>query len=123
MPSLASPEFGGVGRRDITAFRSPVGPAERQRRRLARRRTRRFAADAIGAYDPALARGVAGEQAVGPELDRHLRGTGALVVHGVPFLAWDDVDHLIVGHGGITVVDTKSWTGDVTVKRGLPRLG
>ena len=60
---------------------------------------------------------------MGEGLERRLTGSGCVVLHSVQFLAWGDIDHLVIGPGGITVVDTKNWSGTVTVRRSLPRVG
>jgi hypothetical protein len=67
--------------------------------------------------------GAAGEQAVGAELAR-LPG-GRDLFHGVDLGAADpamrkgsDLDHVVVGPEGVCVVETKAWSGRVTLEDG-----
>lgn len=71
----------------------------------------------------AVAKGIAGEQLVRAALERQLAGTDVLIRHGIRFLVWGDIDHLAIGPGGITVIDTKNWSGAVRVRAGAPRIG
>lgn len=102
---------------------SALQPAGRQLRRLERRKARTKPQAGVDPYEASLAKGIDGEQMVGAELERRLSGTGAVVTHSLCFLWWGDIDHLIVGPGGITVVDAKNWAGEVTVRKGVPRVG
>jgi hypothetical protein len=67
-------------------------------------------------------RGLAGEQAIGAELDR-LRPHGFEVLHDVrwPGLRRANIDHVAIGPPGILVVDAKNWSGNVTVHDGMLR--
>ncbi|HEX3764034.1 MAG TPA: nuclease-related domain-containing protein, partial [Kofleriaceae bacterium] len=51
--------------------------------------------------------GVVGEELVGGELERLLAGSGCLIVNSLRFLWFGDIDHLVIGPGGITVIDAK----------------
>ncbi|MEU3364510.1 nuclease-related domain-containing protein [Streptomyces pseudogriseolus] len=72
-------------------------------------------------------KGMTGERRVGAELDR-LRRHGWRVLHSVPLPRHVDLDHLLMGPGGVFTVNTKNhprkavWVGDdaVRVDRGRP---
>lgn len=51
-----------------------------------------------------------GEAVVGADLDRLLEATVATVIHSWEFQGSGGIDHLIVGPGGITVVDAQIWS-------------
>ncbi|MEU9082304.1 nuclease-related domain-containing protein [Streptomyces sp. NPDC048357] len=65
--------------------------------------------------------GLAGERRVGEELDRLTR-QGWHVLHSVPLPRQVDIDHLLIGPGGVFTVNTKRhprktvWVGDDMVK-------
>ncbi|MEU0180206.1 nuclease-related domain-containing protein [Streptomyces sp. NPDC006207] len=71
--------------------------------------------------------GLAGERTVGAELER-LASASWRVLHSVPLPRDVDIDHLLIGPGGIFTINTKHhrrkrvWVGDtaVTVNRGAP---
>ena len=67
-------------------------------------------------------RGHAGEQTVGAELER-LRPLGFDVLHDVrwPGRKRANIDHVAIGPPGIFVVDSKNWSGNVTVQDGVLR--
>jgi hypothetical protein len=79
--------------------------------------------EAAGGYGVRVAKGIEGEEIVGAELERRLAGTGAAVDHSIQFMVWGDIDHLIIGPGGITVVDAKYWSGQVSVRGRVPYIG
>lgn len=66
-------------------------------------------------------KGLAGERRVGAELDR-LAHHGWRVLHSVPLANNVDVDHLLIGRGGVFSINTKHhhnktvWVGDDSVK-------
>ena len=97
-------------------------PGDLQRRRLERRRGRRGPEALPDAYDASNEKGVVGEELVGGDLERFLAGTACEVIHSVRFLGFGDIDHIVIGPGGITVVDAKNWTGSVVVTGGVPRI-
>jgi hypothetical protein len=68
------------------------------------------------------ARGHAGEQTVGAQLDL-LRTHGFEVFHDVhwPGRKRANIDHIAVGPPGILVVDAKNWSGRVSVRDGVLR--
>ncbi|HEX5568631.1 MAG TPA: nuclease-related domain-containing protein [Streptomyces sp.] len=67
--------------------------------------------------------GLKGERIVGAELER-MTGKGWRVLHSVPLPRDVDIDHLLVGPGGVFCVNTKHhpdaviWVGDDSVKIG-----
>ncbi len=68
-------------------------------------------------------KGLVGEEAVGAELER-LTGRGWRVVHSIPLPRNVDIDHLLIGPGGVFTFNTKNhagariWVGDQMVKVG-----
>ncbi|MDA5282682.1 nuclease-related domain-containing protein [Streptomyces sp. Isolate_45] len=66
-------------------------------------------------------KGLAGERIAGAELER-LRAQGWKVLHSIPLTRGGDIDHLLVGPGGVFTVNTKNfrgksiWVGDDMVK-------
>ncbi|MGQ5639485.1 MULTISPECIES: nuclease-related domain-containing protein [unclassified Streptomyces] len=66
-------------------------------------------------------RGLAGEQRVGAELNR-LGRRGWHVLHSIPLANKVDIDHLLIGPGGVFTINTKHhhkravWVGDDSVK-------
>lgn len=67
--------------------------------------------------------GLAGERRVGAELAR-LSAYGWRVLHGVPKSNGGDVDHLLIGPGGVFSINTKNhegqtvWVGDTMARIG-----
>ena len=69
-----------------------------------------LSATLIYAGEPPKIYGVLGEQATAEVLQsRRMRRDGWQVVHGLPFDRHGDVDHVLVGPGGVYAVETK-WT-------------
>jgi hypothetical protein len=68
-------------------------------------------------------KGLAGEETVGAELERLAR-RGWQVLHSIPLPRNVDIDHLLIGPGGVFTVNTKYhvgasiWVGDQAVKVG-----
>ncbi|MEW2561377.1 nuclease-related domain-containing protein [Streptomyces griseorubiginosus] len=66
-------------------------------------------------------KGLAGEKRVGAELDR-LKRHGWHVLHSIPLANDVDLDHLLIGPGGVFSINTKHhqgravWVGDDSVK-------
>jgi len=52
-------------------------------------------------------------------LDKHLAGTGVLLLHDrrIPGDGGANIDHLAVGPGGVTVIDSKTQRGKIQVDR------
>ncbi|WP_308120076.1 nuclease-related domain-containing protein [Streptomyces bambusae] len=105
---------------EIRALLSSRGPAPA--RRLLDRLLRRK-----GEWD-SWCRGLAGERKAGAELNRLTRH-GWRVVHSVPRPTGGDIDHVLIGRGGVFSINTKNltgktvWIGDemVRVDHGKPR--
>lgn len=70
----------------------------------------------------AWSKGAAGEVRVGQVLDE-LRAKGWLALHDVhwPGRPKANLDHILVGPGGVIVIDAKSWSGDVRMRNGVLR--
>jgi hypothetical protein len=70
----------------------------------------------------AWAKGAAGEALVGQVLDE-LGSKGWLALHDVhwPGRPKANLDHILVGPGGVIVIDAKNWSGDVQVRNGILR--
>jgi Nuclease-related domain len=94
-------------------------PADRLERRVARERVRLGPGDRLAA----LERGLEGERNDGESLRLRLSGLDVCVEHSLRLFQFGDIDHLTVGPGGVTVIDSKAWTGEVSVVRGMPKVG
>jgi hypothetical protein len=70
----------------------------------------------------AWAKGAAGEARVGEVLDE-LGSKGWRALHDVhwPGRPKANLDHILVGPGGIIVIDAKSWSGNVQLRNGILR--
>ncbi|NAZ75265.1 NERD domain-containing protein [Kineococcus sp. T13] len=68
--------------------------------------------------------GAEGERLVAAELDA-LTADGWCVLHDVrwPGRQRANLDHVLIGPGGVVVVDSKNWTGRVSVQDGVLRVG
>ncbi len=68
-------------------------------------------------------KGLVGEETVGADLER-LTGRGWRVLHSIPLARNVDIDHLLIGPGGVFTFNTKYhvgariWVGDQVVKMG-----
>ncbi len=64
-------------------------------------------------------RGGEGERRVGARLEKLLAGTEVRLLHDrlVPSAGRQNIDHIAVGPGGVTVIDTKNYRGKVRVQR------
>ncbi|MFJ2173966.1 nuclease-related domain-containing protein [Streptomyces sp. NPDC087851] len=66
-------------------------------------------------------KGLRGEKIVGAELDR-LKSQGWVALHSIPLPSGADIDHLLIGPGGVFCLNTKNfpdarvWVGDNSVK-------
>ncbi|MEV6423371.1 nuclease-related domain-containing protein [Streptomyces sp. NPDC051662] len=66
-------------------------------------------------------KGLSGEETVGAELNR-LKARGWMVLHSIPLPSGADLDHLLIGPGGVFCLNTKNfsdarvWVGDDVVK-------
>ena len=101
---------------------------EYERRSLARRRRARERYGAVGSILTALAgephnvhawkQGAEGEAATARALEHHLRRSDVIVLHDrrIPGRGRANIDHIAIGPGGITVIDTKSTRGQVQLR-------
>jgi hypothetical protein len=66
----------------------------------------------------AWAKGARGEEFAGARLEKHLAGTAARLLHDrrMPGHGKANIDHIAVGPGGVTVIDTKNYRGMVRVE-------
>jgi Nuclease-related domain len=64
-------------------------------------------------------KGAEGEARAGARLEKLLEGTGVELLHDrmMPGATRANIDHIAVGPGGITVIDTKNYRGKVRVER------
>ncbi|MFD3756412.1 nuclease-related domain-containing protein [Streptomyces sp. NPDC058622] len=115
LPPLSAPDDlalnrPGSGIQEMLRSKGP-GRVRRALDRVLRRETE---------WDPWF-KGLAGERIVGAELDR-LTARGWRVLHSIPLTRGGDIDHLLVGPGGVFTVNTKNfrgrsvWIGDDVVK-------
>jgi hypothetical protein len=101
---------------------------EYERRSLARRRRARERYGPVGLVLTALAgeprnvyawkQGAEGEAATARDLDRHLRRSNVIVIHDrrIPGRGRANIDHIAIGAGGITIIDTKSTRGQIQIR-------
>jgi Nuclease-related domain len=104
------------------------------RREYDRRRQRRedYARERLGRLGIVLARltddpqstrawerGAKGEAFVGKRLEKHLAGSEVKILHDrrVPGHGNANLDHIAIGPGGITLIDTKNYRGKLRVQR------
>jgi hypothetical protein len=105
--------------------------ALREHERLHERREQR-ARETLGAFGVFLSRvieepsstkvwkqGGNGEVRAGARADKHLNGTGVRLLHDrrIPGRGNANIDHLAIGPGGVTVIDTKTHRGKVQLDR------
>ncbi len=117
-------------RRDTTTQPLTAGHSaqrEYERRRAARRARLRARYGALGSAWAALVRepchttawrqGAEGEAEAARQLETHLRRSDVSLLHDrrVPGRGRANIDHLAIGPGGVTVIDSKSSRGRVTV--------
>jgi hypothetical protein len=100
---------------------------EHDRRRAARERAVRERHPRIGrlllkltvppAHERAWERGADGEERAGARLEQRLNSSGVIVLHDRRLTgSRANIDHLAVGPGGVTVIDTKRLAGKVEVR-------
>src|SRR3954452_1114585 len=84
--------------------------------------TKRVKAEQLLRSAEAFERGAEGEEATADILGA-LSAEGWRVFHDVrwPGRAQANIDHVLVGPGGVFVIDTKAWTGEVEVRSGTLR--
>ncbi len=66
-------------------------------------------------------KGARGEERVARELA--LLPDGYCIVHGLADVGSGDFDHVVVGPGGIALVETKNWSGPITYSEGEVLVG
>ena len=82
--------------------------------RPARRRGRRPGQAQHAAARAGLATGARGEERVARQLQKYLKGRGVVLLHDrrIPGTR-ANIDHIAIGPGGVTVIDTKNYKGKV----------
>ena len=87
--------------------------------RLRDARIRRYGpASAPSRREQAAIAGMHGERILGAILDAAADEHDLHVLHSLPRRPRGDIDHVVIGPAGVTVVDAKYWTGRVTTGRG-----
>jgi Nuclease-related domain len=124
VPPLLPPEYDLARNRPGAALRPQIDRLSPSRfaRLLARLRRRPHPSDS-------WRRGLAGERKVGAELERLASAGGWRVLHSIPVAEDRDIDHLLIGPGGVFCLNTKHhpkkavWVGDdsVRIDHGDPR--
>ena len=99
-----------------------VGADERAQALAGRVEQKRSELERLERQQRSWAAGAEGERLVGARLDA-LRDSGWVVAHDVhwPGRPKANLDHVLVGPGGVAVVDTKNWSGEVRVRDGVLR--
>lgn len=109
-PALSAARGDGAGSSAETVALRAAEAADRLRARTA-------AAERRAA---AFAQGAVGERAVAEVLSA-LTGDGWFALHDRAMSRGGNLDHLLIGPGGVVVVDAKNWSGEVTVRDGVLR--
>lgn len=113
---------GGAGRPGTSARREYERRREARRARVLARHPRfgrlMLAFTSAPTHEESWRRGAEGEEHAARRLDALLHGRGVVLVHDrrMPG-SRANIDHLAVGPGGVTVIDTKRITGKVRVYR------
>src|SRR5687767_2330696 len=95
----------------------PGASGRRWQARLRTGRERRHGpGSAPSMFEQAIAKGVAGEELLGRELTALGQEMDLAVIHDLALRGSDaNIDHLVVGPAGVTVVDAKAWNGRVSI--------
>lgn len=98
------------------------GAAEQARMAAERAAKLRQQLDYAERAERAWAAGAAGEARVAAVLDT-LQSQGWLTLHDVhwPGRPKANLDHVLVGPGGVIVIDAKNWSGDIQIRNGVLR--
>lgn len=113
----------------MTEQRPGAGARDQQHRRTAARLRRLRAAGATDAEllaaldeetdtERSWRLGAEGEEALGGRLEDWGAMCGVGVLHDlvIPGSGGANIDHVVVGDAGVTVIDAKAWTGDVNIR-------
>nr|WP_240896962.1 nuclease-related domain-containing protein [Kineococcus vitellinus] len=119
---LPTGEGAAPGERVVTV--AGGGAAEQARRSADHVADLRRRLEAAERRQRAWEAGAEGERLVAAELDA-LTADGWCVLHDVrwPGRQRANLDHVLIGPGGVVVVDSKNWTGRVSVQDGVLRVG
>jgi len=84
-------------------------------------RARRAKAERLERMADAFERGAQGEEVTAEALAK--LPDGWTVLHDIawPGRPYANIDHVVVGPGGVFVIDSKNWSGDITIRDGVPR--
>ncbi len=95
----------------------PGETARRKADRLTRARIRRGGESAPASpYEEAWHRGAEGELILGEALNAAVSSKGMAVLHDLALPGKSsNIDHLVVGPAGVSIVDAKAWSGDVWI--------
>jgi hypothetical protein len=104
------PTAAGRSAREVADGASAAAKVLERKAAYARQRAANFQQGAQGEADTAAALG---------ELTQH----GWVVLHDRLAPAGGNIDHLLIGPGGVVVVDSKSWSGEVVITDGELRVG
>jgi hypothetical protein len=117
---------------DAAVLEAPPGASAERQYTQRHQRREQHARDKLGILGTALARavdepqtttswkqGARGERQTAARLDKHLKGYPVKLLHDrlMPGHGQANIDHLAVGPGGVTVIDTKTHKGEIRVER------
>jgi hypothetical protein len=120
---MPSPDPSNAGQAGVSAGR------EYERRRQRREQHARAKLGGLGGFlarvideldsTKAWKRGAQGEARTAARLEKHLAKTGVRLLHDrrIPRRGNTNIDHLAIGPGGVTVIDSKGYHGKVEVDR------
>jgi nuclease-like protein len=117
---------------DVPVVEGKAGASARREYQRRHERREQHARKRLGGLGTVLARvidepqsttnwqqGARGEERTAARLAKHLEGHDVKVLHDrrVPGHGQANIDHLVVGPGGVTVIDTKTHKGEIRVDR------
>jgi hypothetical protein len=108
--AMTAQDAAGRSARDVAEGAAAAAETLERKAAYARRRAASFQQGAQGEADTAAALA---------ELTKH----GWVVLHDRLAPAGGNIDHLLIGPGGVVVVDSKSWSGEVVITEGELRVG
>lgn len=96
----------------------PGASGRRWEARFRAARQRRGDASEASKFEQRIARGAAGEELLGRELTALAQEMELGVLHDLALPGEKaNIDHLVIGPAGVTVVDAKTWSGRVSFGR------
>ena len=105
---------------DLQPLPEPGANARAEHRRLRTARLRRDPASEPTAYEEAWRKGAEGERQLGEALNAAANAdTRLTVLHDLTIDGRRaNIDHVVIGPAGVTIVDAKAWSGRVSVGNG-----